>query len=203
MSGAGEHVVRISVSDQEKEALLDVPFTVLENSPVSITSAIQDIVVPAGTSSATLNLLDYFKDDDDDEIVFSATSNDTSVTVFVSSAVMTLGADGLGIARIDVTAEDGIGEAAKTSFNIRFQDDPSGISIGPDRVSDALTISTSTKEKTKVQIFSSTGRKLVDSKISTSPFEQHVMDVTGLSPGRYIITAETSKCKIKKTIVKI
>ena len=90
-----------------------------DNNQPRQTDDIPDLMGLMFGGSQVVDLDMYFTDDDDDDITYSAESNDTSVvTVSVSGSMVTVTVVNPGMARIDVTAKDPYNRLVRASFNV-------------------------------------------------------------------------------------
>ena len=117
------YTVTVRVTDQggltyDKVFTIDV--TNVNEAPV-VTGAIGDITVNQGAISQTINLSTVFGDVDDVVLAYSAVSSDGAVVGAVvngSNLILTFSGSQLGSVTINVTATDGGGLTASTSFGV-------------------------------------------------------------------------------------
>ena len=199
----GKYNARITVSDSQKESVLDIPYTLIGNSSVQLISPIGGTILQAGGNGAFIRLPDHFSDPDGDRITYTVTCNDPSIYLHDFQGLLQIKGDSFTIAEVCVSATDGIGDPAICTFFVRIQDDESGVCYSPSTVTDKLSISCSIEGQAKISIYSSSGRVVFSKSVEQGPFSPYELDVTGLAPGVYTVKVSSGKENRKFRIVKI
>ncbi|HRX69278.1 MAG TPA: T9SS type A sorting domain-containing protein, partial [Tenuifilaceae bacterium] len=115
--GTGTTSITVT-ADDGKGGTADDTFNFTVNAVPEVENPIADITEQEGFTSTGIDLTNVFADDDDDELSFSAISDDeTIVTVGVTGSTLTVTEVGTGTTSITVTADDGKGGTADDTFN--------------------------------------------------------------------------------------
>ncbi len=105
------------------------------NSP-EVFSEIADLSLLEGFAAEEINLSEFFTDQDQDNLTYTATNSNQSVlTVAISGSTLTLTEVGLGIATIDVTANDGKEGSVSDDFAVTIAVCPNDNSTNQDNTS--------------------------------------------------------------------
>lgn len=200
---AGTYTASISVSDGfGGSAEKSLKYTLRGNSAPYMPGSLPDMLVNVGKSE-TVDLPDYFRDADGDELAFSLLSFE-GVRASLDGSTLTILADGPGVGRISVSASDGIAPPVEASFRVSARS--SGVKVAeiyPTSVSEKLTVQGVSEGSNKIQIYNSTGRCVYSAEVSLDPYNPLTINVSGLAPGRYTVIVSGSHGSIKQSIVKI
>ena len=200
---SGRYTARATVSDSQKKSSLDIPYTLIGNSPVQLVSPIEGTILQAGGNGVFLRLPDHFTDPDGDTIEYEVSCDNPSVYLNNFHGLLQISGEKFTIAEVSVSASDGIGAPASCRFSIRIQDDESGVCFSPSTVTDKLSVSCSSEGQAMISIYSSTGRNVFSKSVEQGPFSPYELDVTGLAPGVYTVKVSSGKENRKFRIVKI
>ena len=196
---AGNYTARATVSDGEFSASVEIPYTILPNmAPVSV-KEFEDIFIKTGTVS--LNLDEYFKDDDGDELVFSVSSSSSGLIPVLEGSKLKIASDTPQAATIGISATDGLSDPLSGEFKIRFYDNPD-IDLYPSRVSDKLHIAISGEGSVSIKITGSTGKSIYSRTVRLTSFDIHEIDMSSCAPGIYTVKL-SGACNATYRIVKI
>ena len=200
---AGTYTASISVSDGfGGSAEKSLKYTLRGNNAPYMPCSLPDMLVNVGKAE-TVDLPDFFRDADGDELAFSLLSFE-GVRSSLDGSTLTILADGPGVGRISVSASDGIAPPVEASFRVSARS--SGVKVAeiyPTSVSEKLTVQGVSEGSNKIQIYNSTGRCVYSAEVRLDPYNPLTINVSGLAPGRYTVIVSGSHGSIKQSIVKI
>lgn len=209
---AGNYKAYLAVSDPYSSSdTLEISYTILENHAPVATNSISDIVFSTKSSSKTIDLSQFFKDEDGETLNYTvsiSSTNGTPSTVKVadtsiSGESLTINSANFGIAFVAVTATDFIGEQCTLSFMLLVRDGSQLIDIYPNPVVDFVNLRTSEEKNAAVSITSTTGATVYSDNVTIEPFNPTKIDIRHLSPGVYTINLTIDSKTVNKSIVKL
>ena len=151
----------------------------------------------------TLNMADIFCDPDGESLTYTSSVSDSRVAEMAQSlGIFFLKAIGNGTSEIVITATDGIGKSASTSFRLGVYDDSKGPTLYPNPVRDTLRIRIGDENEISIELYTETGRKVFSAGGRASIFSPLEVDLGILPPGRYIATVTCGSAAYKKDIIK-
>ncbi len=141
-----------------------ITYTVLENHAPEATT-INDYYIGDPDKSYTINLDDYFTDEDGEDLDFEISYQSSILKATEYSNTLTITPVTNGLSTITVTASDARGETATTSFQVMVRDDNEEIDVYPNPVSDFVyfRMGEEIEGKLNVVIYNSNG-VLVDER---------------------------------------
>ena len=121
----GEYTTIYTAKDKDgDEGSVSIEFTVVEtaNNAPTVAAEIDNLYMNPGGSTVTIDLSDKFLDPDGDTLIYTATSDNTSVaTTMINGSTLTLTPAAEGAATISVTAFDrGLSEPGRLSVSQEF-----------------------------------------------------------------------------------
>ena len=184
-------------TDGEEVYRLEFPYTLLPNHAptVSLGSYKFDNITlntlgvsVIKTKPANLGIL--FADEDGEELdVKVVNSNPEVATITEGENKFTIKSVNYGLASIDITATDGLGETATFGFMVAVKnpDKGSGAEISPEAASDRVNIWPATVQlkEYSIEVYSVSGAKVLSLTEKGGLFLPIEMDITGLAPGLY------------------
>lgn len=204
---AGSYASKIVAVDNEgKSAECTVSFVVEENIAPVQTSVMADLVFSSKSAAKTLNLSEYFKDDDGETLKYTVTSSDESVVkVSVAKENLTLTAAKFGETVITVTAEDAMAAKAVATFRVLARDGSREYDLYPNPVTDGkLYVRASEASEAELKIVGSSGAVVYESNVVPDPFSPAVEDISALLPGVYSVQVTGKSGKVfTQNIVKL
>ena len=184
---------------------VEVKYTILENHGPVLKKQFENQILTDKSASFSLNLSDYFSDEDGDVLVYTATNTATSsVHITTNSGKLSGTAIANGLASVSVTAKDPLGKSVSTEFKVAVRTGDVVVSAYPNPVTDYLYISNRepNPQSMKVRIVNATGGIVFDGSVNGSAFEPAVIDLTRVAPGVYSATVTLGGTEYKQTVVK-
>ena len=177
-----------------------------ENIAPVLTAEMAGIVFSSKSAAKTLNLSEYFKDDDGETLKYTVTSSDESVVkVSVAKENLTLKAAKFGETVITVTAEDAMAAKAVATFRVLARDGSREYDLYPNPVTDGkLYVRASEASEAELKIVGSSGAVVYESNVVPDPFSPAVEDISALLPGVYSVQVTGKSGKVfTQNIVKL
>ena len=129
----GTTTITVTVSDGKRTATQNIAVVVEaapNRAPVAV-EAIPSVMFIAGDSAKTMSVSLYFSDPDNDELTYTAVSNDPGVvTVAVSETTLTITPVAVGATSVTVTASDGKRTATQNIATLVVQSNRAPVSVG-------------------------------------------------------------------------
>ena len=178
---------------------------VLPNHAPVVTGRFSDVVVDANQGETiSLNLADYFNDEDGEALVYTVTSDaSTVVSSSVSAGTLALQALTYGQTVVTVTAKDARGESAGQSFILLARDTSRIVDLYPNPVSSLLYVRPSADGSVSLSFFNQAGAQVLEESVDSKLFEPARIDVRSLPAGIYTVKAEVGGQEFSQTIVKL
>ena len=170
------------------QAVQQMSFTVLQNhSPVVIASA-PDIILSSAGESRTIDLAQFIRDEDGEQLSYSVSSSDENVAIAgISGNSLTLSTQGYGTTTVTITAADACKEACSFSFRILVRDASRPIDLYPNPVVDKLHIRPGTDGRYAISIYNKAGAEMWSASVEAGPFNPAVVDFSVWSGGIYYV----------------
>ncbi len=202
----GTYTATLTATDAYGAATsLAVTYTILTNiPPVKIKEASNLLITGIG-ETFTLNLNEYLNDPDGEALEYELLSGDPETVRLVRDGEKVIGTVlRYGFSTVTVKATDAAGTSAEISFKVLARDPSIEYSAYPNPVRDYLNIATGAEpENLSVKIVSQTGRTVYEATaLKASAFEPAMIDLSGLSPGRYPATIRKGSGTYSFTVVK-
>ena len=205
-AAAGTYKAHILVKDAYGASdQAEVKYTILENHGPTMKKQFENQLLTTQGASFSMNLSDYFTDEDGDVLTYSATNTSGSaIHVTTSSGKISGTAISNGLATISVTAKDPLGKSVSTEFKVAVRTGDVVVSAYPNPVTDYLYISNreANAQSMKVRMVNATGGVVFDASVTGSAFEPAVIDCTKLAPGVYSVTITLGGNDYVQTVVK-
>ncbi len=168
-------------------------------------TAIDDLYMGNPDSTYTIELDDYFSDEDGDELSYTLDYSSSMVTASVAGQTLNLTPASYGLSTITITGSDYLDAEVSTSFQIMMRNDSTMIDVYPNPVTDVvnLRMGEDVDGTLNVKVYNSNGVVKDIQNVSISTFSPASMDLSGLSSGSYVLkmTYENQECK--KDIIKL
>lgn len=198
---------KVCVTDSYDVTEVPFSYTILANHEPTISKSIENIVLNAREETVTLNLADYFTDEDGEELEFRSTMSGVNSTVAhsINDGVLKITSKFYGSATLNVTAMDARGETAVQRIQILVRDGSHPYDLYPNPVKDKLNIRPGAKsDEVKVKIVSASGAVFFDGSVGEgSPFSPASVDMTAASAGLYTVVINNGAEEYKTRIVKL
>lgn len=202
----GKYEASVTVGKGTKfEATQKVAVEVLANHAPVVTGRFEDIVVDAQQNQEiTLNLADYFNDEDGETLAYAtAIDASTVASASVSAGTLTLKTLTYGQTSVKVTAKDARGESASQSFILLARDTSRPVDLYPNPMSDYLYVRPSADGSVSLSFFNQAGAQVLEQKVDSKLFEPSRIDVRSLPAGIYTVKVEVGGQDLTQTLVKL
>ena len=187
--GAGTHSFKITATNEDQgTASISLSFTISENrKPQLRTSLPAGIVIDGPGQSGTVPLNEWFNDPDGDALAFDASLDAPELSSLeIGGGVLTMTAIQAGISTLHISAGDGL-ESTEVHIPFAVKDPSRPAYAYPEVATEQVNIAVDAAEKTSVviDIYSSTGAKVLSETKEGDIFHPIVLSVKGIAPGRY------------------
>ncbi len=187
--GIGSHSFKISATNEDKAtATLSLTVSIAANrQPWAQDSCPSTIVIDAPGESKTLEIGGWFNDPDGDELFFETSLEDPDLSSLdLSGETLTLKALKAGISTLHVAASDGE-EPVEVHIPFAVKDPSRPVYAFPTAATEQVNIAVDAAEKVPVSIdiYSSTGAKVLSNKQEGDIFHPVPLSVKRLAPGQY------------------
>ena len=181
-----------------------VTYIIYENHAPVLVKAFDNVIMNTKGESVTLVLSEYFKDEDGDNLTYTANASSAALHVVANSGKLSFTALTDGQATISVKASDPVGRSVSTEFKVAVRTSGILVSAYPNPVTDYLYISNNEVQPRSmdVTLTASTGGVVYSATLSGSAFEPAVLDMTSMAPGIYTLIVTFNGEEYKQTVVK-
>lgn len=199
---------KVSVTDSYDVTEVPFTYTILANHAPTLIKPIENIVLNAREESVSVNLKDYFTDEDGEELEFRSTMSGMNSTVthrISDDGVLKITSKFYGTAILNVTATDARGENIVQRLEILVRDGSHPYDLYPNPVQDRLNIRPGAKSAdVKVKIIGASGAVFFDGSVGEgSPFSPVAIDMTDASAGQYTVVINNGSEEYKTKVVKL
>lgn len=203
----GEHTLTVSVADIFGTAAnIEIPFEIYENLPPKLVKPFTKAFVAVNTNNYTVDLSEYFTDENEDAITYTAHSHNPSVAeASIQNNILMIKTLSIGTAAIDVTAKDEYDATVKTTFQFQVAKDELVYTVYPVPAKDVLNVRLSNEiQSATLTIRTTTGSQVHKQKISASSPEQRLiqLNLSKLPGGTYVLYVEANGKTYKQSFIK-
>ncbi len=185
----------LTVSDPYNSTTQVMTVDVFENTNPYVTNNVSDIVLNGLGEKISLNLLEYFGDDDESDVLKFNISISPSTQIIKTNSI---GADGVleieaysyGQAKLTITASDGVSgsESVSQTVNLLIRDGSQPIDLYPNPVVKDLNIRSGESMTANIVVSSKSGAVVANiTGAEIGPFSPQIIDFSGLSAGAYYV----------------
>ncbi len=204
----GKHSVKIEVSDIfNSSALLEIPFEIYENHPPKLIKEFHKIFIPVTKSDYSINLSEYFSDEDGHEITYSVRQSDASILgASLQGDKLTFNPLRLGIASLEITATDTQNSRKRATVQVQIVKDELVYVIYPVPATKVLNVRLSDAvEDVELSIYTTTGTKVYEKSLTANTPEQRLiqLDLSKLSGGTYVLYANANGKTFRQSFIKL
>lgn len=188
-SKAGNWSFTIIASDMYgARTLLEVPYSVAENSAPVMIQEIGTVGINGAGNFAHVRISEYFADADGEPLAVIANVMDRSVAAFsYADGIMALKGLKTGSTQVRVTVSDTRGAAVSCVFNVIVRDASKPFDVYPNPAYDYVNVRPGEEMECLIEIFSSGAAKVFSGRCSAGMACPVKIDVSGLAPGRYTV----------------
>lgn len=200
---AGTYTARISATNKAGTVTLEIPYTILPNHAPTVSSPIGNLLLDR-SGSAKIEVTNVFSDEDEDVLEYKVTTSGGSLDASVSNGIMTITAPNQsGLYTLTVTASDILGASVSDTFQLTVLSSSTGVIGYPNPMKDVLNVViASTGATADIAIYGAAGGTVYKETMTMDAFTPHVIDVSGLAPGRYTLVATYDGKKYTQTLSK-
>lgn len=201
----GTYKAVISATDEYgATGSLVINYTILPNTPPSVIRDFDNMVLGKG-ESITVDLTEYFKDEDGEKLKYEIVSTESVVTDFgIVDNTLTLSGRTFGKTDITVTASDAQKENASTTFTVLVRDKSVPADIYPTQVKKSLYVRAGVDGTYQLSVIGANGGTVYsNSSVASGPFKEYEIDASNWGTGIYTVVFKDSKSEYKTNIVKL
>lgn len=168
------------------ESTYTIVFTIKGNEAPSKVKDIEPMILKGVGESATVVLAGYFSDPDGETLSYSAVVKDKSIAnCSVNNGKVSITATAVGRTSVTITATDPSGASAVAEMPVVVRDADKPYDLYPNPVLDVLNVGAGEEISATIALFSSTGRKVLETEAQLSPFDAFQADLSHVAPGQY------------------
>ena len=201
----GTYKAVISATDEYgATGSLVINYTILPNTPPSVIRDFDNMVLGKG-ESITVDLTEYFKDEDGEKLKYEIVSTESVVTDFgIVDNTLTLSGRTFGKTDITVTASDAQKENASTTFAVLVRDKSVPADIYPTQVKKSLYVRAGVDGTYQLSVIGANGGTVYSNpSVASGPFKECEIDASNWGTGIYTVVFKDSKSEYKTNIVKL
>lgn len=201
----GTYKAVISATDEYgATGSLVINYTILPNTPPSVIRDFDNMVLGKG-ESITVDLTEYFKDEDGEKLKYEIVSTESVVTDYgIVDNTLTLSGRTFGKTDITVTASDAQKENASTTFAVLVRDKSVPADIYPTQVKKSLYVRAGVDGTYQLSVIGANGGTVYsNSSVASGPFKEYEIDASNWGTGIYTVVFKDSKSEYKTNIVKL
>lgn len=203
----GFHVVTITVTDVfDASNLIDIPFEVYVNKPPVQIKELEELFIMINENNFSLNLSEYFTDEDGHEIFYSARSNSPTVAnVQATGDLLTITPLTAGVGSLRITARDT--HNAQTSILAQFRVVTNELIyfMYPVPVSTSLYIRLGNSiSEANIRVTTTQGKAVLQKTVMIHEIDERTinLDVSRLAPASYILHVESQDKQFTQLFIK-
>lgn len=191
----------------KKSSKLEIKYEILENTPPTIKSKIDNYLVSASASDMfEINLDEHFFDADEEILTYKAnnSSENTAHVVVSNRNKLMVTPTKNGLSEISVSAFDGRNASCEQKFKVLVRDADEKVSVYPTQVTSTLFIGTGAEvSNSAVKVYAQNGAEFYSGNVSASAFEPAAIDMSAAGPGRYFVEVEYQGESYNSVVVKL
>lgn len=186
---------------------ISLSYSIINNAPVLLQN-FQDVLFHYVGETKEYKLDNYFVEKDNDPITYEVSSSDPQVVSAKEiNGVFTIQAEGVGVAKVTVTAHDPYNMHTGISFSITSRDENSEVDLYPLPVKKDgilnIRMGRYVQGEIQVTLRSLSGAKVYEQPVAISPDAAAQVDLSNLKPGNYQITIKHKQQEITRNITKL
>lgn len=182
-----------------------ISYQLLPNHAPTLLSDIPNVIFTSLKDNITLNLYDYFTDEDGETLSCTLSESTSGVVSYtISNQLLLIEAKGYGTVTLTVTATDTLGESTSASFIVLVRSSSAIVDAYPNPVKTTLYIRTGEEAlSTGVKLVSETGKEVYSATALTSAFSPLAVDVSSFAAGKYLLYVDYDGNEYELSIVKL
>lgn len=192
-SAEGTFTNEVVASDGYSESRASFSYTVLPNRAPTFIKLIGNQLIEKQKGTITLNLDEYIKDEDGDELRYTCESSNNYISGSISGSTLTITGNSFGTAEFKLTAVDPRGSSYSEIFTVVVRDGKKEIDIYPNPVINDLYIRTAKDQTINYSIVNNAGAEFKSaSSVQSGPFSAVKVDMKDAAPGQYFVVIKDS-----------
>jgi len=182
-----------------------ISYSVLENHAPVVTNSIANIYIGSLSDVYTIDLSDYFSDEDGEDLKYKLDYTSSFLSGLVSSNTLTITPSSYGVSIFTVTANDARSQSVSISFSVMIRDDSQVVDVYPNPVSDYVNIrmGENVDGNIQVEIYNDSGVLIKEQSTSISTFVPARINVSDFSSGQYVLKMKYNNIEMNRNIVKL
>lgn len=185
---------------------VSIQYNIFPNHAPELIRVQDNLVFNQVGATATVYASSMFSDSDNETPVLSISCSNPSVVTpsMKMDGTLTLTAAGYGVSDITVTATDALGATGSQTFQVAVKNPQKTMEVFPSTVTDVanIWIESTLPTAVHVEVFSTTGARVITADITASIYNPVSLDVTSLAPGVYTVAATYNGSTQKTRMVK-
>ena len=189
-STPGEHRFRLTLTDEyDLSTTMEVAYTINVNHAPERTVEIGSLAVNGVGGKCSVNVNDFFSDEDNEELfaVVSVADRNVAATEISGGTVIFTGKK-TGMTEVTLTASDAKGESASQTFALVVRDSSTPLDVYPNPADDHIFIRPGAESiEASAQILNQAGVAVYSGSAAIGINSPLRVEVGSLSPGRYTV----------------
>ncbi len=203
----GKYKFTVTVSDiYDATSTMEIEYEIYENHPPKLVNEFTKMFVPITKKDMSINLNEYFKDEDGHAIKYEVKSlNLNIVTGDVKDGSLNIDPASMGIGYIEVTAMDNFGGKTRAMIPVQVVKDGVVYVVYPIPVKDVLNVRLGNDVTSAIiEVRTSTGNRVTNQNVTVSSDEQRLVkvNVSNLTPGSYILHVKANGKDFNQAFIK-
>lgn len=196
----------LTVEDQYgASADYTISYTVQENHSPEVLAVIENIYIGDISTSYTLDLQEYFSDEDGETLEYSLNYSSSYLDASVSDETLTINPQSNGLSSFTITASDARGKTAAITFQVMVRNNEQAIDIYPNPVTEKVyfRMGEDIDGDLKIEIYNDNGVKVKDITTYIATFSPASADLSDLTSGQYLLKITYNNQEFERNIVKL
>lgn len=201
----GVYVAKIKATDEYGGmAVKALTYEILANRPPKAIGSIDDVLMKNIGDEVAIDISGCFTDEDEEKLKYECEFSNSKVAHINSKGdKLYITATGLGGTDVIVYAKDAKDEKASLKFRILVRNSSKAVDVYPNPVKDIMYVATENEGTAGIALFTSTGKRVMETTSESSLFNPAKLDLSGLAPGIYAVHIKTGGMEFKESVVKL
>lgn len=195
------HIVATDVYGEKTDC--PVVYEILENHPPKVVSEIGNLQFGAAGETSTIDLSQYFQDEDGEPLSYSVSLTEQNVAhLNPNEGKIYLTTLGYGLTTATVTATDACKASCSLSFMVLVRDETRPVDLYPNPVTTTLNIRPGTEGQFEIAVSNKAGATVWSGSSAAGPFSPVAVDMSAQPGGTYYVRIEGNGVNDVFTIAK-
>lgn len=205
----GSFTAVLTVTDEQGISRSEnIPYSIQPNNLPVVVKDIEQVIFYNTGISQRINLNDYIKDADDDELTFVIGAENSSIVTFrEENGILELISNGFGSTTITITVYDPTNEKVTTSFHVICRNPEQKVDLYPTPVRKDGILNIRMGEDVEgiinVALYNAYGSKVFDEYVKIAPNAPAAINIASLSGGNYKVVVKHINKEYTQTITKL